>query len=40
MLIQQVAKREILAILINEEKKEVEDVETMLKAQLMFLWLN
>ena len=31
MLIQQVAKREILAILIHEEKKEVEGVETMLK---------
>jgi len=31
VLIQQVAKREILAILIHEEKKEVEGVETMLK---------
>ena len=31
MLIQQVAKREILAILIDEEKNEVEGVEIMLK---------
>jgi len=31
VLIQQVAKREILAILIHEEQKEVEGVETMLK---------
>jgi len=31
VLIQQVAKREILAILIDEEKNEVEGVETMLK---------